>query len=100
MPSASSAVRLLACALPLAVALAALPAASADGPVSTLECRTTYVGVGAIILAEVDTGECGVAVVPYTCDVEWYGGHGLLGGFIFTCTPGLDVPCVWPVCRP
>lgn len=92
---------LLACAAS-ALALLALPAASADDGVPPIVgCATVPVGIGAIVLAEVSYGaECGVAVQPYTCDVEWYGGRGLLGGFVFTCTPGLQPPCAFPVCRP
>jgi hypothetical protein len=92
---------LLAC-LASALALLAVPAVSADGgPIVVVGCATTTVGVGVIVLAEVSYGtDCGVAVQPYTCDVEWYGGRGLLGGFIFTCTPGLRPPCAFPVCRP
>jgi hypothetical protein len=93
---------LLLASLASAVALLAVPAASADDGIPPLvDCATVPVGVGVIVLAEVHYGaECGVGVVPYTCDVEWYGGRGLLGGFVFTCTPGLREPCVFPVCRP
>lgn len=88
----------LASALAL-LALAAVPAVAAEDEDPLYDCETTTVGVGVIVLAEVHRGaQCGVGVVPYTCDVEWYGGRGLLGGFVFTCTPGLDEPCVWPVC--
>ena len=81
------------------LALVAVPPATADpGPVP--DCTTTTVGIGAYTFAVVSYGtSCGLAIQPYTCDLAWYGGHGI-GGFIPECSPGLRPPCVFPVCRP
>lgn len=82
----------------LAVALAPLAAADSTLPPPPA-CDSLTVGVGVIVVAVVSVGtQCGVAVQPYTCDVDWFGGRGLLGGFVFTCSPGLRDPCVFPVC--
>jgi hypothetical protein len=83
----------------LGLAMLAVPLASAD-PDPVPDCDSATVGVGWLTVAVVSYGSsCGVAVQPYTCDEVWYGGHGI-GGFIFSCSPGLRPPCLWPVCRP
>jgi hypothetical protein len=96
MPASAASIAFAGLAL---LALVAVPAVAAEGQEPGYDCTTVTVGQYALVLAEAYVGpSCGVGVLPYTCDVEWYGGHGLLGGFIFTCTPGLREPCVWPVC--
>jgi hypothetical protein len=42
--------------------------------------------------------QCGVSVVPYSCHVDWFGGRGLLGGFVFTCYQGVNDWCVASLC--
>jgi hypothetical protein len=88
----------LACLLAGAALLLVPPAAAdPDGPQPF--CAHETIGVGNLVLAEASAGTgCAPSVTPYTCDIAWYGGHGL-GGFIVTCSPGLREPCVFPVCR-
>ena len=87
--------RAMALMLVLGTLLALTPVVSATPPGNeTTTCSTTTVGIGVVTVATVrdPSDGCDASATVYACDVDWFGGRGLLGGFVIECYPLVSGP--------